>query len=1241
MEEPPIEKVYRLSIEHSSLGTCLPEWLSSHLREVGGTGGRLIMLHPSSASRKQAILDLSSGQDHSGFTLNPESHQTINNLVDLLVADFRISRPFSDDGVLLLLEQEFVSAHAKAMGFPLLHADITREWPLARTRRLASLHSSLQQAGVLGEWDEDPGAIEFDNVLREIETRHDRPHPRLVKRHLIELLNEMGGTPFTFNNIDGIIMLDHDPTMTELDIEFLKAVSLHVPIHQLIGPGSYRLGHHGALIEDIHPCKKGPELPSWVPDHEPQSEDMRTTAIHRILLEEGSDEISTVLSLLDAREDASKERLFEKILIVDGDVNRNPSLWHEVLSEAGWSVQSKPSPISELSAIHSLRTMLGIGLGDESWSPERLLSHVNSSFPLSEQWFDVPPHPENSDWRPRPHPELMVEVAHGIHIRGGPYALGQWCRALAEPRFEHPWISVEERRRAREETQWWILCTAHRLSPWLDEIQQDVLAKVPSIGCSSSSALPLPEKIGDMYEWFDGFVEMVDWVELTNVSPSSIGALRNLIEAVQRLESSLDSAEPLVGRKALEALDCLIDGIDQASLRVEDALLRVLTPSQALGCDADLVILTGTSSTAWPVSSPSVPWMELSDRLALGVERPDSPMRSARHLIRHVLHAAKEVVVMDTSITESNPSGTHWAEVLDEAGQEIRTSWLEPPSYLLHDDGVLAGWKALQVEEIGCGIAPELLSIELLDDGGFSMRLKGPRFRDERQAAGLSAIMGGQAEQVTPGAALTRWESQVIEERNSRKPSRPSGDYLNQDEIASLVSSHDLDLLKTWTLPEDVPPPRFNEIWPIIGRPHPKKKRTPSVDIRPIRLPSSGVEVLDQRFGFSELDPIEMRWSASRLHDWLDCPRKGWLKHQLRASEPETFEEDMDGRLRGILVHEVLALTLAEVMGFEIGAINDHEKCPNLAASGRALEEVMSIALRHALNVAPWLARGDAVASHRRRSMLGLSLEELIEWEDDDDDAPVIIGGRLGAMLRREMGLTGIGIVCMEWDMVSIDGGRATIEIPPAPEAGDENWRFSASGRIDRIEILPQKQGWVRKEGKEEIMPLDLDIGDHDPSLRHVVIREVKSIEGPEKPDIGKRHKTAILNEVQLALYARSWELSHPGDRVVAVGVSEVGEWTNHLLELDESVLTGIDDDVADIGTDLGRLLHRRRGESHSDPQSVPFRAWLRHRLEISGRVVEAASRGQVNPTPSAKMCSYCPVKMSCGLDIAFKGGFS
>ena len=1240
MEQPPIDRVPRLSIEHSPLGTCLPQWLGTHLRGIDGSDGRLIVLHPSSASRKQAILDLSSGQDLSGYTLNPENHQTINSLTELLVADFRISRPFSDDGVLLLLEQEFVSMHAKKMGFPLLHADTTREWPLARTRRLASLHSSLQQAGMLGEWDGDPGAIEFDKILREIETRHNRSHPRLVKRKLIRHLNEMDGIPFTFNNIDGIIMLDHDPTMVELDIEFLKAVSLHVPIHQLIGPGSYRLGHHGALIEDIHPCKISADLPAWVPAHEPQDVDERPTSLHRILLEEGSDEVSTVLSLLDAREGNLNEGRGEKILIVDGDVNRDTSLWHEVLSEAGWSVQSKPSPILELSAIHSLRTMLAMGLGDESWSPERLLSHVNSGFPLSEQWLDVAPHPEHPDWRPRPHPDLLVEVAHGIHIRGGPYALSQWCRALAEPRFEHPWISVEERQKAREETQWWILCTANRLSPWLDEIQQDILTKVSPIGCSSASPLPLPGKSGDMYGWFDGFVEMVDWVELTKTSPPSIGALRNLIEAVQRLEKTIDSTEPLVGRKALEALDCLIDGITQVSLRIEDSLLRVLTPSQALGCDADLLILTGISSSAWPVSSPSVPWMELSDRLALGVERPDSPMRSARHLIRHVLHAANEVVVMDSSITESNPAGTHWAEILDEAGQENRLSWLEPPSYLLQDGEVLAGWKSLQVEEAGCGITPQPLSIVHLEDGGFSMQLKGPRFRDERQAAGLSAIEGGQAEQVTPNAALTRWESQVIEERNSRKPSRPEGEYLNQNEMASLVSSQDLDLLKNWTLPEDVPAPRFNETWPIIGRSHPKKKRTPSVDIRPIRLPSTGVEVLDQRFGFTEVEPIEMRWSASRLHDWLSCPRKGWLKHQLRASEPETFEEDMDGRLRGILVHEVLALTLAEVIGFDIGALNDYEKCPNLAASGRPLEEVMSVALRHALNIAPWLARCDAVASHRRRSMLGLSHEELIEWEDDDE-APIIIGGRLGAMIRREMELTGIGVVCMEWDMVSLNGGRATIEIPPAPEAGDDKWKFSASGRIDRIEVLPQKQGWVREEGKREIMPLDLDIGDEDPSIRHVVIREVKSVEGPEKKDIGKRHKTAILDEVQLALYARSWELSNPGDRVVAVGVSEVGEVTNHLLELDDSVLTDADTNVADIGTELGRLLHRRRGESHSNPKSVPFRAWLRHRLEISGRVVEAASKGQVNPTPSAKMCSYCPVKMSCGLDIAFKGGFS
>ena len=303
----------------------------------------------------------------------------------------------------------------------------------------------------------------------------------------------------------------------------------------------------------------------------------------------------------------------------------------------------------------------------------------------------------------------------------------------------------------------------------------------------------------------------------------------------------------------------------------------------------------------------------------------------------------------------------------------------------------------------------------------------------------------------------------------------------------------------------------------------------------------------------------------------------------------------------------------------------------------------MAIALRYALDMAPWLGRSDAVASHRRRSLLGLSHQQLESWLDSEKPGPITLGGRLGAMLRREIELTGAGLVAMEWDLVGTANSRASIVVPPSPEDEDEEngWTFELSGRIDRIDVLPQAEGWLRKAGFREPMPLDLDFDDDDPSLRHIIIREVKSIEGPGPNENGKRHQKAILQEVQLALYARAWELANPGDRVVAVGVSEIGEDTSHWLEIDESVLDSVDSTIADEVTQLGAQLHRRRGESPSQPRSVPFRAWLRHRLEISGRSIEAAESGLVHPTPSHQVCGYCPVSMACGFDLSFSGGFS
>ena len=1240
-DEQPNNGENALSIEHYPTGVCLPEWLKNHLLEKsGGPNSELLLLHPSSSSRKQAILELTKGRGVEGFTLDPDIHQTLDSLVDLLIADLRIARPFNDDGILKLIEHEAVSRHAGKLGFPLLHADPERKWHLAKTERLSKLHSVLQEACVLHTWDSDPGGREFDSILKGIERKYGRSHPRLIKRQLISVLNDSESSPFTLSRFKGIIMLDHDPTLSNLDCELLKAISRHIPIHQLINPGSYRLGLHGALIEDIQPCQNSMDLPSWVPSHNPISEIESKSNYSRIILEDGSDEVSAVLSLLNARESHSSEEKSEQIMIIDADSKRGIEPWNEVLSEAGWGVQPSPLGIIELPLIHSLRRMLILGQGDEAWSPTELLSFIESGFPMITDWLEVAPHPENPDWRPKPCPELLTEVAHGLHIRGGPHALRQWCRALSEPRFEHPWVSIEQRKQAREETQWWLLCLARRLTPWLEINQRESLSKLPEFGCSSNQKLPLPSASPDMYSWFDEFIEYADWQEIAAKSPVSIGALRNLLQVVNRAKELVEHSQPLRGKAAIESLDQLIANIKQVSSRVEDGHLRILSPSQALGCDADLAIIVGTSSESWSVSASTVPWLELSDRLLHGIERPDSPMRSARHLLRHMLNCASDIVIMDTSLSEKPPCSP-WAEVLDELPSKESKSWIKPPEYLLNQGSAIIGWKLLNLGDDLVGITPAPVKIST-HEGELRTKIEGPRIRDYRQAVGIAAISGnGGGDQVTPGAALTRWESMIMQERNSRMPSLPSGDYLSEEETKSLVSTENLSLLNRWNLPDDVPAPRFNERWPVIGRSHPKRKRTPSVDIRPIILPPVGIEVIDQRNGHEIQEQAVLRWSASRIHDWLDCPRKGWLRHQLKASEPESFDDDMDGKLRGILVHDVLALTMAEVMEFELGEINEYKVRPNLASAGLSLEEVMSIALRHALHIAPWLTREDAVASHRRRSMLGLTLDELNEWEDGDGESPILLSGRLGAMLSREMAMTGSGILSMEWDLKSSDGGPAIIQIEPSVELPDESWSIPLSGRIDRVEILPQEDGWLRPEGMSEVVPLDLDLDDKDPSVRHIVIREIKSISGPEKGEYGKRHSKALLHEVQLALYARAWELAHPGDRVVAVGVTEVGEDTYHLLEIDETVLSDLGEELTDeVSTSVAQL-HRRRGESHKDPRSIPFRAWLRHRLEISGKVVAAASSGQVNPTPSAKLCGYCPVKMSCGIDSAFNGGFA
>ena len=143
-----------------------------------------------------------------------------------------------------------------------------------------------------------------------------------------------------------------------------------------------------------------------------------------------------------------------------------------------------------------------------------------------------------------------------------------------------------------------------------------------------------------------------------------------------------------------------------------------------------------------------------------------------------------------------------------------------------------------------------------------------------------------------------------------------------------------------------------------------------------------------------------------------------------------------------------------------------------------------------------------------------------------------------------------------------------------------------------------------------------------------MVVRDLKSVRGPQPSQSGHRHLSEVHEQVQLALYARAWEVAHPGDRVVGVGITEIGDRTTQFLELDPEIeLEG-----QDVITSTTEVAHRRASEG-SEPRSNPFRMWLRTRLDVAARVVESAMAGHVHPTPNQRACSTCSVRDGCPLD--------
>ena len=1172
----------------------IPVWLTEHIsrQSLGPTGsesdlsGRVLVVYPTEESRKQALARMPSSQ-----AIDSTLHHTIDSLKSSLVADLRLPRVLSTEGGFELVLHEACRREAARLAFPMINPLPEMKWGRGKTAVLAELHSYLSRESAASNWD-GPGITSFRAIIKHLEKRLGGTHPDMVASRIIDGLYKVE-KPFSLLDVDGIIMLDHPPGVPRSHVEIMLAVSRHCPIHQLAHPGNFRLGHHGMLLLDQHPIKTQSDLPLWVPPHQPESTPSESST-ERVLLQREKHSFEATIRLTRERLESNPS---SHLIIVDPALESNLPQWERGLKALGVPLPPSRQPAHTHSLGHWLIALATLPHGPDAFSLEALRSF---SLQATLRLFESPDaHPTEDRISPRADPDMLTELARGEHVLGGPGALVRWLQTIARP-------PISERDQFRKEsTQWWLLCVADSLRPLLRGEDRAVLDEASRVGCHTGQKLPAIESSASGDDWLLSILGMIDLESAMEScdgegpTPSAVAqAVVKDIQALRLMQSSMSHNAPEMGPKWVDEFIPLIRSSSiQSGSSLASGRVRVLTPATALGCTADAIILANLSSSSWDLRTPKMAFLGDEERHSLDLLRPDGPIRAARHQLEHLLAAAPEVLVLDPSLDDASPAAApirEWAAAHDpdDNAEVMRT-------------------------EPGQPVSPR----GLRQSDGISLRNMLPSARAPLNPSAISVSM----------------DSELQHDRERRQPSHADDDgYLAQTSVQYLFSIDRTDL--TRRTPPGIESPRSHDRWPVVGGFVAGGKRTPTIDPRPFAPPATGTDVSDSRHGHSvgaeQNVPI---WSPSRLHYWLKCPRMGWLSNGLRAEEDELQAEDLDPRTHGELLHNVHHDLICQTLGFEIGIerpFGEGSSVSSVAQSGMSEDELMRIALESLDSRAPWLDRTDAVSTHRLMILTGMSRDEWNRWLTNP--CPVPPSGRVGTIVRAESTVRHASPVCLEWSVADFDEKGIEISIPKDISGGEKLPPIRVRGYIDRVDILPMDEStkeWLDPEGDESVAPLRVHGSGWRPR-RLVAIRDLKTSESKAAKI---RHSDGLLDELQLALYARAWEIAHPGDLVVAAGISLFSHHTEHMLELSSQYSAAHRDLLLGTRTDITTSLHRFPDEPAS-PHSDHFRAWLTQRLAVALRVAAGAAAGRVHPIPSQGVCGYCPVRNAC--EVRMEAGF-
>ena len=1182
-------------------GTGAPDWLT----EAITSGERLILIHPTEASRKETISKLHDACQ--GGVVDSSRHLTIQRLISVLHIDLRLPAIMEDDGITFELTHRELSLAASDYSFPLIHSNPEIPWSRSRSKRVLSLHREIFSLEKPLLWEEDPCAINCEKVLRKLESKMGMTHPSRKSRVLLEKLLENDEIPFTLKGINGMIILDHASSLTEVEIAILKRISQLVNTHQLVNPGSHRLGYHGEYVEDIHPVRKQSELPKWVPQHKVWVPDSKLSwkspnsegEIFHLMAESEEQSISAVGDILS--------RVNGNVVVVDGDSKSLEKKLAPYLRNQGIRLRGGSNTALSSSAVNRILSLLEIPHGEEAWSLNRLADLVEQ-IGLPMNWNILKSeHPVNQDWAPRLHIESMVEIARGFHVLGGRGSLNRWLSTLSQatPRFSDD----ESHAKALEESQWWLSTIARWMYPVLTKADKEV-AMAKCIGCISGEELPLPEPLQNQIEWFNSLLTEIDWEVLSSqdlVESNSMPGLQHFIESVSHLAREIGSD---FGDSFFEVLHNLAQNTRIPSRRGTDTGLRILSPSQALGTNSDVLILNRLNSETWSMKSPSVPWLDEKSRMKLGINRPDSGLRRGRHYLRNLLNSSKVIVIIDSSLQdEIELSGPlqEWLSLISLQNSGLN---LEKPPPFIDSENWKPGtpnraWVWQTVPGIGLRLVHKVSSMEMLPEG-VRTHNSGILPRDRAQRSGLALIEGRSVSDppLSNNTILEAVKLDLLPDQFQRRrgiSDYENGEIFSFEDSGQMIRTNDYRILPNRN---NIALARDSSEWPHLGEVKDKKKILGN-DPRPIIPPSTQIELLDQRIGLGSVKlNLPSVWSQSRLQAWLHCPRSAWYERHLRLGREESVPEDLAANVRGNIIHFVEEAVL-QAHGLTKQQIPQAGK----KLTDGELENIdaaWQVALSTLVAKAPWMKRADGVAAHRCRDLVGISPSIWQSWLEGEDVIP--LGGRLGRMIKSDFELSDCAPLASEWKVGKNGKSSVTIELPASPEQKGETKDFRFTGFIDKVDEVISN---YELQNEAEIVPLDLDLGQNVPVSKLVIIRDIKSVDGPRDDGKDSRHMKGLFDELQLALYARAWEICNPGHRVIGVGVTQVGMDTLPWVELDPDFTDLLNQSSVGVVTQHLVNQYRRPGEL-KPAHSNPFRAWMRERITTSIRVIENAKAGKI-----------------------------